>query len=668
MQILRIAPSERSAQMDMMLRQGRAMSAHERNCSFLNTFSSESADRKFATVSAVTGLDFDTDGRATAVVDWDQDGKLDIIMTNRNAPRVRLMLNQSRSDNDFVQIGLIGNGTTTNRDAIGARVILEIEETDGGLANPVKLIRTLRAGDGFMSQSSKWLHFGLGKGQSITSVSVRWPNRDHEVETFENVARNGRFLLEQGTGIARRASSAERSVQLQASPITAQPVELSSRIPLLHPLLAPTLGYYDFDGKPHDFQLDGKSYTLLNFWSVTCAPCLQELGEFTERYNELVAANIRVLAVSIDEIQSGPTSREPARLLANRLGLPFTCGLAPASLVDELTRRHQAIFVMDRPFTMPSSFLIDPDGRLVAVYRGITDVDTIRNDRQLSPSTFEERFIRCSAGSGTYLSDDIVNRSTQDYHAALLLKLSNNYLSENRLDEALTTLEEAIAIIPDNIAVLNEMANIKSVQGDLESAYALLNRALTIEPENADLNVGFAQLLIREAKYADATQKLDVALRSEPDHANAHYNRGLVQESTGQNDDAHASYQRVLEIRPLHPQALFRLGRHYERAREMQQAKRFYQRAVEVAPEEPSVLTALARILMVDNDLANAERLLQSALHSNPRYVEARYQLGMLSLAKGDLVDAGQQFRAVLQINPNHAGAISALRDLQNRN
>ncbi|NIP94492.1 MAG: hypothetical protein GWO24_14035, partial [Akkermansiaceae bacterium] len=68
--------------------EGRSFSGHEKNCCFLNT-----GGGRFADVSAAVGLAFDDDGRAVSVCDWDFDGRQDLWVTNRTAPRVRLLRN-----------------------------------------------------------------------------------------------------------------------------------------------------------------------------------------------------------------------------------------------------------------------------------------------------------------------------------------------------------------------------------------------------------------------------------------------------------------------------------------------------------------------------------------------------------------------------------------------
>ena len=123
------------------------MSGRERNCAFLNT-----GEGQFATISGLSGFDFPDDARALALMDWDADGRMDFWVSNRTAPRLRFMKNDLKGTGQWLQIGLEGRGLL---DPYGARV--EVTVTSGA-----KLISSLRAGEGFLGQSSRWLHFGLG--------------------------------------------------------------------------------------------------------------------------------------------------------------------------------------------------------------------------------------------------------------------------------------------------------------------------------------------------------------------------------------------------------------------------------------------------------------------------------------------------------------------------
>ena len=68
-------------------------------------------------------------------------------------------------------------GRGGNRDAIGALVHLTV----GGRV----LVRQVNAAGGYLAQSSKTLHFGLGDATSIDRCEIRWP--DGTTQTLEGL-------------------------------------------------------------------------------------------------------------------------------------------------------------------------------------------------------------------------------------------------------------------------------------------------------------------------------------------------------------------------------------------------------------------------------------------------------------------------------------------------
>ena len=207
-----------------LLREGRSFSGRERNCAFMNC-----DGQAFANISAVSGLNYDDDGRALAVSDWDQDGDLDLWFLNRTGPRLRLMINQSdqrsSQSNKFVAFQL--QGTESNRDGIGARVTVHLPDPTNGEtpSTTLPIHQTLSAGDAFLSQSSKWLHFGLGEADSIESVLVRWPSG--RLETFKGCQLGNRYRLIEGAGKPILVDQSSRNIVLKPSKQqTASPAKL----------------------------------------------------------------------------------------------------------------------------------------------------------------------------------------------------------------------------------------------------------------------------------------------------------------------------------------------------------------------------------------------------------------------------------------------------------
>ncbi|MGI9515950.1 MAG: tetratricopeptide repeat protein [Pirellulaceae bacterium] len=668
--ILRIAASDQSASLDEMLLQGRSLSGNERNCVFLNTLSSDKAGQRFATISAVSGLDFPDDGQAAAQVDWDHDGDVDLVLTNRNAPRARFMRNENGPENAFVQFQLKGNGTDTNLDAIGARITLVMEAQDVN-GQPLRLLKTLRAGDGYLTQSTKCVHFGLGANAQIKQVEIRWPNGNRDTEVFAAIEPGQRYVLVQGSGVATAQDFRRKDLSLEARPTVVPAADVTMRIPLMHQFLAPTLSYVDFSGTKRNFSLPENEMVLVNLWSSTCEPCVKELKEFGERHDELTAAGVRVLALNIDDLQTMADARVEAQKMAERMKFPFQAGMAPAEVISELQRLHNALLRMNRPLPMPTSFLIDRKGRLHTIYKGAVAVDTLLGDAQPRDMDLLERFASAASLPGTVLRHPLVNEPMERNEGAALIRLGKEYIKEGKLEQAEATFKDALEQVPDSPAIHNQLARVYEQQGRRgmlgknELAMKHYRHAIALDPDKPGLRINLAQVLIRNRKYDEAAGHLNHALTHAPEHADAHYNLGLIYSSKRDPENAKTSYEKALAIKPDHPQALFRLGLIYESRKNIAQAKKYYQRAVDQTPRSALLLTSLARMLVADRDLSTAEEVLRQAIRYEPGYANAHFQLGQVLLTAGKLPEARQQFLDTLRIKPDHRGAIGVLQQLE---
>ena len=213
-----------------MMDAGRSFSGNERNCFFINL-----GNGKFTDISGLSGLDFPDDGRAISVTDWDNDGDLDLWITNRNAPRLRLMRNDTKEDNPFISILLKGNGETVNKDAIGAR----IEIINGKNSEKFKQIQTLRAGQGFLSQSSKWIQFALNETIKSINIKISWP--DGTVSKIEDVLPNKKYIIRQESSTAEEIKLESKKSNLVNSPGLKNPPSQVARVPAITLFKGPTI-------------------------------------------------------------------------------------------------------------------------------------------------------------------------------------------------------------------------------------------------------------------------------------------------------------------------------------------------------------------------------------------------------------------------------------------
>jgi hypothetical protein len=113
--------------------------------------------------------------RAAAFADYDDDGDVDIAVTNMNEA-LSLMRDEGRSENHWAGFRLVGRRSA--RDALGARLTLE--------SGPSTQIREVRSGGSYLAQSDLRVLFGLGSATRIVRLTIRWPTG--QVETIDNPA------------------------------------------------------------------------------------------------------------------------------------------------------------------------------------------------------------------------------------------------------------------------------------------------------------------------------------------------------------------------------------------------------------------------------------------------------------------------------------------------
>jgi hypothetical protein len=156
--------------------------------------------RRFAEVGQSAGPGFAPAkvGRGLAAGDVDNDGDLDLLVTNNGQTADLLRNDLVRNDAPALLVRLVGAGA--NPEAIGARVRL----TAGAApATSATQRRDVLAGSSYLSQHDLRLHFGLGGAAQANVIEVRWPSG--ATETLRNVAANQIITIREGQGITSRA-------------------------------------------------------------------------------------------------------------------------------------------------------------------------------------------------------------------------------------------------------------------------------------------------------------------------------------------------------------------------------------------------------------------------------------------------------------------------------
>jgi hypothetical protein len=103
--------------------------------------------------------------RAAAFADYDNDGDVDVLVTN-NGDHPQLLRNEGGNRNHWLEVRLVG--TRSNRDGIGAKVRI--------VANGVVQTDEAKGGMSYQAAHDPRLHFGLAEATRIAALEVAWPS------------------------------------------------------------------------------------------------------------------------------------------------------------------------------------------------------------------------------------------------------------------------------------------------------------------------------------------------------------------------------------------------------------------------------------------------------------------------------------------------------------
>lgn len=120
----------------------------------------------FSDIATVSGVNDTNQGRGLSCNDMDNDGDIDIVISNNQGP-AKYYKNELTTGHSYLKIRL--KGKNPNTAAIGARV--QVTTTDN-------LVQTkeVRLDNNFVSQNANELHFGFGQYNGQVIIDVTWPD------------------------------------------------------------------------------------------------------------------------------------------------------------------------------------------------------------------------------------------------------------------------------------------------------------------------------------------------------------------------------------------------------------------------------------------------------------------------------------------------------------
>lgn len=620
-----------------LIRSDASWNGYERNIFYANNH-----DGTFSDVSGTSGLDFPDDSRSFVLADLDHDGRLEIVLKNRNAPQLRILRNAMKEIGNSIAFRL--RGTKSNRDAIGTTVTVEAEGH--------KQTRYLQAGSGFLSQHTKELFFGVGKTEGSVRATIRWSSGLTQV--FEQVPVNRRIEIEEGSEnfAAKPFEVAPSSYSHAGETQKVEALPVSVETWLIEPLSAPDFSLPDLAGTLRNLSSLRGSFVLLHFWTTASPICGEQLRVFQKHQSTFEAGGLRIVGINADD----PGDIAKIRSSVAKEGISFSILLATQEVAGIYNIVYRYLFDRRRDLALPTSFLVNADDMIVNIYQGLVDPERIAEDLKSVPGTAAARVRKALPFEGTLYQDEF-QRNDFTYGVAMFQRgyleqaaasfeqviaakpqepeayynLGTLYLRKNALPDARRYLEQTVKLRPDYPEAWNNLGMIAAQQGQTEEAIRNFQQSLSLRPGYVTALLNLGNFYRRQGAVEGAEKLLNRALGLEPDNPEANYSLGMLYARRDQLPRASTFLEKAVNLRPDYPDALNNLGVLFVRQQNYPEAKEKFETCIRVAPGFDQAYLNLARLYVVLNDKEKAREVLLALLRQQPQHKLAQQALEMLN-------------------------------------
>jgi tetratricopeptide (TPR) repeat protein len=608
-----------------------------RNVMFLN-----SGNSTFAEASGAVGLDFIEDSRSFALADLDHDGRLEVVVKNRNAPQIRMLHNAMSEIGRSISFKLRGH--KSNRDGIGTAITLE--------TNGLRQTKYLQAGSGFLAQHSKELFFGIGTGEGNIRAEIRWPGGLSQ--TFDHLPPNHRISLEEGSDTFQaQAFTVSPAAFKHPSPTqTLEPLPRNVATWLIQPLKAPEFTLPDLDGATHDLKSLRGQPVLLAFWSHASPLSIEVLRNLQRVRMKPSGNRLQVLAINLDDASSLDETRAIAS--SGQFSFPILPASHEIGGIYNLIYRH--LFERRRDLPIPACFLLDREGTIVKIYQGAIDPEQVAADLSSIPTTAAERTKKALPFPGLLIQDTFA-RNDFTYGVAMF--------QHGYLEQAAESFKQVIAAKPDNADAYYNLGTLSLRRNDLQQARNYLEQTVKLRPNYPEAWNNLGMMAAEQNQYDEAIQDFERSIEQRPNFAVALQNLGNVYRKQRIFDKANDCLSRALALLPDDPEINYSVGMLYAQQNQMQQASIYLERAIELRPGYPEALNNLGIVFVRQQDYSKAEERFKAGIRLSPAFDQSYLNLARLYAMQNDKERARQVLHDLLKEQPENPNAKQALEMLQ---
>lgn len=631
----------RAIEKDMLglVRSGTSVFGKQRNRCYLSI-----GKLGFANFSGVSGVDFLDDARAVATTDWDHDGDVDVIMTSRNGPQLRILSNENNKQNGYLHFKLVG--TTSNRDAVGARVELFLADRDA------PLVKFVSAGSGNLSQSSKRLFFGLGDKTQIEKAVVTWP--DGQQQSFENLIPNTRYIVTEGDDQLAENNNGRFELVLKHSNLDGEIKLPPQSVAQFRPeSWLPNIEYMGSNKRWYSVSPVNNAFTTV----VVCddsPESIRVIDAMASNSGVWEDENLDVVLLFADREADSDEARLKKADHFFSGGVPFRWGAVSLSSIQKLEYYFGHWFSNQQIPRLPFALSMTPYGQ-IASFHALEDAKQTKALAADLARLADRKLSAVNDGRGFW-----VNRYRTEDFSRLISQFRSMGMER-------TANEMFFRSRPHMASQLTQHATELTADGDLDQAMKFYDRSLKLFPRHVPALVGRGNLIRRQAlNYADddlavKIQQLDqaaanfsAALAMDPFSTEAILGKSNVMIEKKETSAAITELAAYLEIDPKRAEVHAMLGRLYFTKRDFNSSAKHLLVAYELRPTLPFVAGDLGYLYLASGQARLGRKFLRLSHRLQPSDRNVLKHLAEAEFTTGNFSEAVNLLTRTIKLHPNH--------------
>ncbi|HSG29448.1 MAG TPA: tetratricopeptide repeat protein [Candidatus Krumholzibacterium sp.] len=252
--------------------------------------------------------------------------------------------------------------------------------------------------------------------------------------------------------------------------------------------------------------------------------------------------------------------------------------------------------------------------------------------------------------------------------AEIAYQSAQQFLQVGKYDEAITNLQNAVALKPDYIEAWSQLGSAYSNRKDYANGITAYEKALELSPGDEGLISAVGYNYLHLENWDEADRYFKMLLVDNETHYNANVNLAFIAQRRGRTEEAIGYYETALESNPTDATTMGTLAGLYEQIDNKEKKYEYLNKAIEADPANHAFKKQLARAYFNEKDYANAATVYEELVKIYPEDASFHQRLGFAYSQSGRTNEAPPELEKAVELTGGDDFTYAILAKIYNDN